>query len=87
MEPTILFGALIVGLVAGILRATLGYKKSGEDFEFKKFLTDVVFSIVIAPVLYLFVGVTEMAHLFLFVFFGDVFIIELLKGIFNTIKK
>jgi len=87
MEPTILFGSLIVGLVAGILRALLGYKKSGEDFEYQKFLTDVIFSVIIAPVLYLFVGITEMAHLFLFVFFGDVFIIELLKGIFKNIKE
>ena len=73
--------AILMGVLAGILRTAMGYFKSSSDeiFEWNKFLKTLGTSVVLGLILGIFI--IDWKYVFLTVFVGDIVIEEIIKGL------
>jgi len=78
--------SIIVGAVAGVTRAVVGYLRNSaeEDFEAYKFLRTTVLSAILGAIAGIYI--TDLKLLFASVFTGAVIIEDLLKGALKHAK-
>lgn len=71
---------VIVGAIAGVIRAILGWHRSKEKFELYKFLRTLSISSIIGAIIGWFFPIQDPRVIFAVVFTGTVSIEELIRG-------